>query len=185
MSESIRLPEPPAAMKVVDLDESIWQAWQLKNAERDRRGATARMVALKCASLAVLVITAVLWGNIGAYHVAIRLALAVGAFAVAGQALRSRRYGFALTFFAIIVIYNPIFAIFPMTGGWPFLLVFLTALAFTVSLRWLRDEPDAGRSQSSEVPLGKTGVSAWENEGGASGGLEPDLVAEERKGAEQ
>lgn len=185
MSESIRLPEPPAAMKVVDLDESIWQAWKGKNAERDRRGESARMVALKCASLAVLLITTVLWGYVGSYHVAIRFALAVGALAVAGQALRLRRYGFAVTFFAIVVIYNPIFAIFPMTGGWPFLLVFLTVLAFTVSLRWLRDEPDAGRSQSSEAPLGKTGVSAWENEGGASGGLELELVSEQRKGARQ
>jgi hypothetical protein len=121
-------------MKVAELDQSIWLAWQIRNIERDRRGVAARLATVKCASLGLLLITATLWGYVGPYHVAIRFALALGALVVAGQALRSRRFGFVLTFFIIAAIYNPFAVVFPMTGAWPLPLVFLTVVAFTVSL---------------------------------------------------
>jgi hypothetical protein len=185
MYESNKVMEPPAAMKVVQLNESIWQAWQIRNAESDRRSAAARLVAVKCASIALLIITATLWEYIGSYHVAIRFALALGALVVAGQALRSRRFGFAFTFLAIAAAYNPFVAVFPMTGGWPLPLIFLTVVAFTASLFWLRDKPGATGATWRETPNGKTDVSSWENEGGASEGLKRELVTQDSKGERQ
>jgi hypothetical protein len=105
------------------------------------------------------------------------------ALVVAGQALRSRRFGFAFTFLAIGALYNPFVAVFTMTGGWPLPLIFLTVVAFAVSL-WLRDDPRVGRLTLRGAQSGKTGVSAWENEGGASEGPEREVVSEEPRGRE-
>jgi hypothetical protein len=182
MSESARSPDSPAVIKANELDESTWRAWQLKNAEQDRRRAAARMVAVKYACLALLLVTTVLWESVGSYHIPIRFALAVGALAVAGQERRLRSHGFVLTFLAIAVIYNPIVAIFPISSGWPFPLVFLTSLAFTGAL--IRLKPEAGRAQPGKASI-ETRVAAWENEGGASVRLAPDLVGKDPKGARQ
>lgn len=184
-NESIRLPVSPAAAAVKELDESIWRTWTAKNALRDRQGAAARLVAVKCASLGILLIATIPWGYVAPYQVAIRFALSLGALAVAAQALRSRRYGFAAVFAAIVLIYNPFVATFSMTGGWPFPLVFLTGLAFAASLIWLRDRPAGdpqGPSALKEPAFVKADLSAWENEGGAPEPPHLDLAAEQLKG---
>lgn len=182
MSESARSPESPAVFQANELDESIWQAWLLKNAERGRRGAARRMIAVKWTCAALLLVTTALWKYVGSFDVAIRFVLSAGALAVALQALRLRSYGFVLGFLAIAVIYNPLAAIFPASGGWPVPLVFLTFLAFMAALIRLKSEPPGVRTQPGKLPLDQTRIAAWENEGGASGGLAPGLD-QQRKGA--
>jgi hypothetical protein len=130
-----------------------------------------------------------LWGYVTSHEASLGFAFAAGALFVAGQALRSQRYGFAAVFAAITLIYcNQVVAAFPRTGGLPFLfpLVFLTVLAFAAPLIWLHDQPaedPRGPSDLKEGSLVKTGLSAWENEGGAPVPPELDLATEELKGA--
>jgi hypothetical protein len=186
MSDLSPLQKSPVAVGVKELDESIWQAWKAKNALRERQAAAAWLMTAKCASLGVLLATTILWKYLSPYEVAMRFALAVGALVVAGQAWRLRRYGFAALFAAITVIYNPVVAAFPMTGGWPAALVFLTVLAFAASLIWLRGQPtgDPGfRSTQKKAAPVKTDVAAWETEGGALVQPELELAGDERKGA--
>jgi hypothetical protein len=183
MPESIGLRESPPVTGVKELDESIWQAWKARNAVCERQGNTARLNAVKYASIALLLMASYLWEYVGPYQVAIRFALSVGAVVVAGQAWRLRRYGIAAAFVAITVIFNPAVPILPIEGGWPFPVVFLTILTFGASVIWLEEpsgDPQSivassgGSPAKTERSIVKTEPATWENEGGAA--QKPELL---------
>jgi hypothetical protein len=135
MPESIGLRESPPVTLVKELDESIWQAWKARNALCERQGNTARLNAVQYTSLALLLIASYLWEYVGPYQVAIRFALSVG-LVVAGRPGACEGWR-CRGLFAITMIFNPVVAILPIDGGWPFLVVFLTILTFGASLMWL------------------------------------------------
>ena len=135
--------EPPPWNR---LDEAVWQAWREKGRARDRRNSAARMVAVKWASLAGLVVVAALgWSHLGPYGVAARFLVAAGAIAVMLQAIHDGRYGLAALLGAVALLYNPVVPVFSFSGEWPRALVLASALPFVASLTApiVRKERDA------------------------------------------
>ena len=92
------------------LDEKVWQAWIAKGALREQRTADRSMVAVKCAGIAILAATAVLWRSLSEFDFFIRLGVSLSGLAILFQALRLRRYAFVAVFAAVIALYNPFVA---------------------------------------------------------------------------
>jgi hypothetical protein len=120
------------------LDEKVWQAWVHKGALRERRSADRRMTLVKCAGLAILAATAVLWRSLSEFDFFIRLGVSLSGLAILFQALRLRRYAFVAIFAAVIVAYNPIVPTFGLSGTEAHAFVVSTMLPFAASLIWLR-----------------------------------------------
>ncbi len=130
-----------AGVQVLDeqvLDEKVWQAWIAKGALREQRSADRRMIFVKCAGLAILAATALLWRSLSEYDFFIRLGVSLSGCAIFFQALSLRRYAFVAVFVALIVAYNPLVTVFPLSGAEAFTFVVATTLPFAASLAWLR-----------------------------------------------
>lgn len=119
------------------LDEKVWQAWIAKAVVREQRTADRSMVAVKYAGIAILAGTALLWRSLSEFDFFIRLGVSLSGLAIFSQALRLRRYAFVAVFAALIVMYNPVVAAFPLTGAGPLAFVLATTLPFAASLIWL------------------------------------------------
>jgi hypothetical protein len=137
--ESKRAWEPTP---VKPLDETIWQAWLVKRAAQDRRSSNAHLVTVKCALVAVLLITAVLWSRLTPYEVVVRFVVAAGAIFLVAQALRARSYALAALFGALVLLYNPVAPMFSFAGEWRRALALASTFPFIASLGW-RNERQA------------------------------------------
>ena len=135
------------------LDERAWQAWIAKGALREQRSADRRMTLLKCAGIAILTVTAVLWRSLSEFDFFIRLGVSLSGLAILFQALRLRRYAFVVVFAALIVAYNPVVPAFAFSGPEALAFVAATTLPFAASLIWLRPrnrtDEKAGRSSDA------------------------------------
>ena len=118
------------------LDEAVWQAWLEKGRARDRRNSAARMVAVKWASLAGLVVVAGLWSHLGPYDVTARFIVAAGAIVMMFHAISSRHYAFAALFGALALLYNPVVRVFSFSGDWQRAVVLASTAPFIASLAW-------------------------------------------------
>lgn len=116
------------------LDEAMWQAWILKGRERDRRAEIARAKAVEWISILALLAVAGLWSRIAPYGVAVRFIVAAGAIAAMFRAVLVRQYASAVVFAGLAVLYNPLAAVFSLSGDWPRAFVAASAFPFAVSL---------------------------------------------------
>lgn len=123
--------QPPASKP---LDEAVWQAWLLKGRERDKQGLLRRAIAVEWISILVLLAVAGLWSQVGPYAVVVRFVVAACAIAAMFHAFRVRRYAFAVAFAGLAVFYNPLAAVFSLSGDWSRALVVASAFPFAVSL---------------------------------------------------
>ena len=103
------------------------------------------MKGVKWVSIAGLLAAAGHWPHLGPYDVVVRFVVAAGALAMMFQALRSRYYVVAAVFGALVLLYNPVAAVFPFSGEWQSALVVASAVPFVASLAWRsgRMEPNA------------------------------------------
>jgi hypothetical protein len=83
----------------------------------------------------------------------IRLGVSLTGLAILLQAARLRHYTFVAIFAAIFVVYNPVVAVFPLSGTEAFNIVVATTLPFAASLIWLRPArlPDSKAAPSSDA----------------------------------
>lgn len=131
------LTQEPHTHRARRLDENVWRAWQEKNRLEEMRNTATRMKVVKWLCIGVLVVTAVLFSYLSPYGAAVRSAVTLGALIVMIQGLHTRRYAFAALFAAIVVLYNPLFPTFTLSGGWQRLLVLTSAVPFVASLAWM------------------------------------------------
>jgi hypothetical protein len=123
--------EPPASKP---LDEPVWRAWQIKGRAQDRRGGEMRVKAVKWFAIAALLTTAGLWSHLPPYEVAVKLAVAVCAVVAMSQELQARQYAFAVMFAALVLLFNPVVAVFGFSGDWQRALVAASIIPFAASL---------------------------------------------------
>lgn len=90
--------------------------------------------AVKCASIAALLL-AMFFGNSAAiYQVALTLVVTMGAVLVLIQAFQARKYWWAAGFFAVAILFNPALPAVRISGAIGSLLVVLAIAPFAVSL---------------------------------------------------
>ena len=104
---------------------------------RNRHAADRRRVAVKWASIAILVATVLLWEYLPASGLATRILVSLGALVVLLQAMQLSRYPFAVVFAALAVAYNPFVPLLAFAGPGPLSFVLLSTLPFAASLIWL------------------------------------------------
>jgi len=124
---------PPAA---TPLDEAAWQTWAARGRAHDRRSSAARILAVKWASIAVLLGAAVLWSHLASFEVAVRFLVTAGSMVVLFQALQARYYAVAAAFGALAVFYNPVAPLFSFSNDWQRAAVAISAVPFVLSLPW-------------------------------------------------
>ena|ERR1700728_4514869 len=141
------------------MDDDTWRAWFEKNLLQERKGIAARAKVVKWSCIGVLLMAAAVSSNVlppylSAYQALVRFAIALGAIVVTLQSLRARQYVFTALFAAIVLIFNPVFPTFALSGHWAIL--FGSVLPFVASLLWMRRT-----SQNTALPVGPTSVPSW------------------------
>jgi hypothetical protein len=136
------------------LDETVWRAWLTKNLLEERQRAVARIKAVKWACIGVLMATAVvssyvLTPYVSTYQTAVRVAIGLGAIILLFESLRARRYTFTALFAAIVLLFNPVFPIFALSGNW--LILLASILPFVASLVWLKERPQRAAVSTSTL----------------------------------
>jgi len=96
---------------------------------------------VKHVSIAVLIVTAILWSEAPRYGVGLRFVISLGAVMVAVQAMHSRKRGWMAGFFGIAVLYNPLLPIVPLFGTAALAVVLATIPAFALSIYRLPTKP--------------------------------------------
>ena len=127
----------PQARCSKPLDEEVWRAWLQKNQMEEVQGAIARMRAVKWVCIAILLATAALSSYVVPYQSVVTFIVSLGAIAVMWQGFRTHHYYFAALFTAMVVLYNPLFPTFTLSGGWPRFIVLASVIPFMVSLVWM------------------------------------------------
>jgi hypothetical protein len=90
--------------------------------------------AVKCASIAVLLV-AIFFGNSPPlYQVALTLAVTVGAILVLIQAFQAKRYWWAVGFLAVAILFNPALPAVRLSDAIGSSLVVLSIVPFAISL---------------------------------------------------
>lgn len=123
--------EPPQSKR---LDEAAWQAWAEKGRARDRRSSAARLMAVKWVSLAALCVVAGVWSHLAPYDVVARFVVAAGAIVLMLHAIHAERYGLAVGFGTLALLYNPVVPVFGFSGDWQRVAVVVSAAPFVASL---------------------------------------------------
>lgn len=123
----------PAA---VPMTEATWQAWLTRNRADETRGARRQMTVIKLISIGALLTMAALWAFLGPYERALMFAAALGATALMFREFHDRRYALVVAFGVIAFLYNPVFPIFPASGGWQRLILLASITPFLASLLW-------------------------------------------------
>jgi hypothetical protein len=116
-------PEELVGRTQTALDEKAWSAWMRKNLLQERQGVAARAKGVKWACLGVLLIAAALSlyvfpRYVSGYEAVVRFAIGFGAILIIFQSLRTRQYAFTAVFAAIVLIFNPVFPKFALSGNW-------------------------------------------------------------------
>lgn len=115
-----------------------WLAWQEKNHLQDVRGVNLRAKLTRYAAIAVLLVTILLWSRAADYQVFVSFAVCAGAVRVAFLAAAERKYGWAVLFAGMALLYNPLLPVFALSGLLELFIVLASAAAFAVSLVALR-----------------------------------------------
>ena len=123
---------PPA----VPLDETAWALWMTKGRSEERRGAAARVRAVTWVSAAILLATAGLWSILPLYQTASGFLLTACAMFLMIQAVLMKRYGVAMVFGVLVILYNPVAPLLGLAGDWQRPLVAMSAVPFIASLAW-------------------------------------------------
>ena len=122
-----------------EADEAEWRAWLAKNRAEEVRGAERRMRIITAACMGLLLGMALLWTALAPYQRGIIFAVALGAVILMLSALHAHRYVLAVAFAALVLLYNPLFPNFDLSGGWQRIIVLASIGPFLASL--LRRKP--------------------------------------------
>lgn len=131
--------------------ERVWRAWQEEGRTQERGRVATRLKLIKWGSMLALALAAALWTWAAEYDVLLRFAVTGGAFGVARQAAGQREYRWVAAFVLLMVLYNPIFPLFSLTGSASFAIVLATLVVFGASLVLL---PGPTGRRLVEVPDG-------------------------------
>lgn len=137
MSALIELHESCAGWgkpSVQPLNETVWQAWLVRNREQEQRRGAVRMRALKLVSIAALLAVAMFGSHLAPYAVVVRFTVATGATVLMFEAFHARCYASAVIFGVLSLLYNPIAPVFSFSGAWQSVLVVTSTLPFVASL---------------------------------------------------
>lgn len=115
-----------------------WREWLARNRADEIRGAERHIIVIKWTSIAVLLAVVALWAVVGPYQRALMFGIALGAFAVMFHAFHAHRYILAAVFGTIVLLYNPLFPAFSLSGGWQRLIVLASTAPFLASLAWYK-----------------------------------------------
>jgi hypothetical protein len=144
MSNTVHSQEPrdSQGQSSKPLDETVWRAWLQKNLLQERRRAVVRIKAVNWACIGVLIVAAAVSSyvstpRISTYQVVVRVAIALGATVMLFETLRTRQHVSTVSFAGIVLLFNPLFPAFALSGNWPILLA--SALPFVASLIWMRE----------------------------------------------
>ena len=96
---------------------------------------------MKWASMAVLLLAAVFWRSAPNYQFPLNLVVCLGASVVVVQAVRAKKYVWALGFAAMAQLFNPIMPTFRLFGELNLLLVLASIAPFALSLAALKAQP--------------------------------------------
>jgi len=124
--------DPCLSMKT--LDEVVWRTWEHRNRVQEMHAAAARITAVKYVCIATLLLTAALWAYAEPYHLLVLTLIGAGSLRLACRAIPERQHLFAIVFFAMVLLYNPIFPLFPLSGSWQLALVLGSIIPFAASL---------------------------------------------------
>lgn len=113
-----------------------WSEWLARGRADEARGAERRLKVVKWASIALFAGVAVLWQMIGPNERVLMFIIALGAFALMLSSFRAHLYVLALLFGGAVLLYNPLFPMFSLSGGWQRLLVVVSIVPFLISLIW-------------------------------------------------
>jgi hypothetical protein len=145
MSNTVELhvPQESQTQGFKPLDEVVWHAWVQKNDLQDKQRAASSIKAVTWASIAVLIAAAVvspyiLAPYVYAYEVVVRSVIALGAIVIMFESLRVRQYAFTPLFAGIVLVFNPVFPRFVLSGNWP--IVITSTLPFIASLVWMNEK---------------------------------------------
>lgn len=128
------------------LAEAAWQAWLRKGRAQEERDSAVRMTSVKWLAIAALLASGVLfWGGRSFDGLVVMFIVAAAAIAVMKRAMHDRKYGLAILFGALAVVYNPVLPLFSFSGDWQRGFVLATVVPFMVSLAW-RNSKVASRS---------------------------------------
>jgi hypothetical protein len=133
LSESTQVWESPPAKP---LDEAAWQAWGAKGRAHDKRGRAARMNAVNCVSIAVLLAAAGLSSQLTPYEIVVRFIVVAGAIVVMFQTFHAHHYAVGAILAAFALLYNPVAPILSFSGDWQRALMVASTIPFIVSLGW-------------------------------------------------
>jgi len=115
---------------VQPLNMLMWQAWEARGRDDDRRIAAAQINAVRWISISALLATAVIWSRLAPYEVVARFVVSIGAVVAMMSALRSRNYTLGIIFFALVLLFNPVIPFLQFSGNWPRALVVLCMAPF-------------------------------------------------------
>jgi hypothetical protein len=139
MSNSIHLelPRDSQGQSSRPVDEIVWQAWLKKNLLEEKQDAAAHIKAVTLACIGVLTVAAVVSPYVFApyvssYQALVRFAIGLGAIVLMFKSFRVRQYAFTGLFAAIVLLFNPVFPTFSLSGNWAILLA--SVLPFVASL---------------------------------------------------
>lgn len=96
---------------------------------------------MKSVSIAALLLAAMSWGSASRNQLWLDLTVFMGAFVVAQQAVRAKRYVWTAAFVAIALLFNPVAPVPRPTGDLFLLMIFVCLAPFAISLAALRTQP--------------------------------------------
>jgi Sec-independent protein secretion pathway component TatC len=96
---------------------------------------------MKLVSIAALLLAAMLWNYAPAFELPLRFVIGLSALLVATQAVRAKKYYWAVGFYAVALLFNPFVVVITLSGKLSLLVVFATVALFAVSLAALKTQP--------------------------------------------
>jgi hypothetical protein len=96
---------------------------------------------MKFVSIAALILAATFWSHASTFQPALCFIVSLGAILVALQAGRAAKYVWATGFYAVTLLFNPLFPILTPSGSLAFSTVLTSAVLFAASLFALRTRP--------------------------------------------
>jgi len=96
---------------------------------------------MKLVSIAALLFAAVLWSYAPDFGLVLRFVIALSAVLVGTQAIRARKYSWAIGFYALAVLFNPFAAVISTSGKLSQALVLAAVAPFVMSLNALKTQP--------------------------------------------
>jgi hypothetical protein len=132
-------------------DEAEWQAWAVERPP-ERRSRSAVIRAVKWASIVGLLVLGGLWSRVTPFEVMARFLVEAGAIVVMAQSLLAKRLAVVAVSAALIVLYNPLAALFDLSGNWQRAVFVAGATPFLATLIWrdMRTGQDASASRATE-----------------------------------